>query len=474
MASSEKSLELIPYEFEGKVIYRDPTQAEDEFLAGLSTAGPLRPIPSLSVAPGPAPTRDPTPFQQGAATVRRGLQSAGVPPWIARFVPGTETEAMLTAIPGGALAGRAVGPLRAALGTVPRRVGAAAGIGALGGVMEGQSPGATATLTGVGQAAGEGLMRGGGLILRHFPFLGPWLTRTAERGARQAVQAVSGPLAQVMERTPGPLGTKVRETVREGGPGRDALSAAFEKGIQDVKGLLGGAKVTSPALSSVWREIRPKGATLPAHVALTPGAGGTFTIEQAARLLQEARGQAGKMMKGTGAETIKGEQLIQRAGGAEEQLINSMKKLNPKAAERFIEYNKDYAKGRAFVDIIDDAKALASTPVGPFVDSRRVQVYMSQNQASLERRFGKPVFDEVWKIVGRGGRLGGADDTELASGLGRVWLSIKGSVGLAPGTTIGRQYLGKPPLQPGPVTGGTAGAFMAQRLAPGPPQETSE
>jgi hypothetical protein len=362
----------------------------------------------------------------------------------------------------------ALGPL----GALGRILGAAggAGIGSAGSGNDLATVGKDAGIYGATTALGEGAMAVGGKIVRSLPWMKGLINEGVARDTAQVAETVSpalGPAigtarAGVSPTLKGGTTAAALQETALGQGGKQALGGAFEQGMLDTTLAAQGQGVQSRALQTAW-ELLPGGNPLADRLknSLAPSPNGTFSPQQAERLLAELGDAA---FKGEAASPIArgigGLELRRLYGQAVNETTGG---LPAPAGEILAGTRRDFAGGNAIMEGLRAPQAFQGLPNRVMLNTPAVGQYLSTNRAELESKLGPEGFRALVDAVLGGGQVGTRDILTPGAGgplaaLAQVYGRGQGGapqiIGSAVRTglpNLGSEYTGRAPysLDPG-------------------------
>jgi hypothetical protein len=266
-------------------------------------------------------------------------------------------------------------------------VGAAAGA-----LIEGKDPLQEGAEAAGWNAVGEGVMGVGGRAVRSLPTVKGRIAEKQARAITDAIRVVSPELADVIGQNRnaveltvrGPRTSAALQETALGGSGRDALSAAFERGMTEVDRLAPGATVNGPALQRAYAMMP----ALAQEQLVGPVGAGGFTPRQAQEILAWTGSKAfSEAPLGQGVGKVPQQRLWSNALN---ETVTGLRAASHDAAEVFVQTRAPYAGGMQYLDMLSTGKG------GPFrsygnrlnLDENAVRDFVSANRMELREKLG--------------------------------------------------------------------------------------
>jgi len=413
--------------------------------------------------------RAPGEILTGQRPVVTGLQAPAEYQTPPESAPGRFAAEVLNAVPENMTsAGAQLGTLGLSrYGPLLRVLGAAGGAG-LGSAASGNDLGTVAKDAGLyGAVTGglEGASAGVSKLIRSLPWIKGLLNEGVASGTADVAQTVNPALGPAIETARGGIaptlkGGRTAAALQEtalGQGGKQALGGAFEQGMLDTTLAAGGQGVQSRALQTAW-DLLPTGNPLADRLknALAPSPNGTFSPQQAERLLAELGDAA---FKGEAASPI-----ARGIGGLElrklyGQAVNETTAGLPAPAGDILSgTRRAFAGGNALMEGLREPQAFQGLPNRIMLNTPALGQYLSTNRAELESKLGPDGYRALANAILAGGQVGTRDILAPGSGsplaaLAQVYgrgqggaPQIIGSVLRTGLPNLGSEYTGRAPF----------------------------
>jgi hypothetical protein len=361
----------------------------------------------------------------------------------------------------------ALGPL----GPLGRILGAAggAGTGSWGMGKEWSDVAKDVGLYGAVGALGEGAVAVGSKIIRSLPWIKGLINEGVSSGTADVPRTVSPALGPAIETARagvspmlkgGTTAAALQETALGQG-GKQAMGGAFEQGMLDTTLAAQGQGVQSPALQMAW-DLLPTGNPLTDRLknSLAPSPNGTFSPQQAERLLAELgeaafKGEAASPI----ARGISGLELRRLYGQPVNETTSG---LPAPAGDILAGTRREFAGGNAIMEGLREPQAFQGLPNRIMLNTPAVGQYLSTNRAELEAKLGVEGFRALRDAILSEGQLGtrdilapgaGGPLSALAQVYGRGQGGAPQIIGSAVRTglpNLGSEYTGRAPFSMSP------------------------
>lgn len=285
----------------------------------------------------------------------------------------------------------------------------------------------------VGQAAGEGV---GNVVGKAAGYVG----RQLKGGAQKLLDEYGGKLAEII---PGVGGQKFTPTrffdVVMGGKGDQALSDAYQAGIDNIKQQVGpNAFLQSPTITRIINKYLPKseygpdlgiigraGGTAPAHLILGgQTTGNAISVEQAIKAAQEIGARARIAAKAPEGGIL-GRDLSQANNELRQAIEDELNNTAPGAGEIYKQINDAFHKGTTVLETLKGPKNATAEKIfqqgatGPKINTGALARAHNMAAAALENdRIGA---SELGAASRRGADIGAGDVAMKIPGTGLIF-----------------------------------------------------
>lgn len=376
---------------------------------------------------------------QAIPGVGQAAAAAKIAPWLVR------AGASALGAMGGSVAGGETAPLEVA------KEGAGAAVGQMG-----------------GEAAGKAIGGAGGYIGRQI-----------KGGAQKLLDDYGSKLAELI---PGVGGKKFTPTrffdVVMGGKGDQALSDAYQAGINDIKTKVGpNAFLQNPTITGIINKYLPKsdygsdigiigrtGNTAPAHLVLGgETSGNPISVDDALKAAQELAARA-RLAAGRPEGAILGRDMTQANSQLRQTIADELNNMSPGAGDTYHSINDAFRKGVSILGVLKDNadKIFQQGATKPKVNTGALARVHNMAAEQLQ----KVGADELGAASRRGADIGAGDVAMKIPGTGLIFggSGIRGR--LSEGGIPLPNYAGQPTAgsAASPFVSGAIGQITLNRL----------
>lgn len=273
---------------------------------------------------------------------------------------------------------------------------------AVGALMEGKDPLSEGAQTAGWNALGEGVMGGGGKIIRSLPNVKGRIVESQARGMVDAIRSVSPELANAVEANRGAVaptlrGPKTSAALQEtalGPSGGDALSGAFERGMTQIDKLAPNATVMGPSLLDAYSAM-PQLARDRLIGTVAPGG---FTPRQAQEVLSWLGSDAFNAAPlGQGVGPVPKQKMW---ADALKETVGGLHAASPDAANVFTQIRPPYAGGQQYLEMLRQPGAFSSYGNRLNMNENAIRNYSSSNRMDLAEKLGPDGYAALMKVLG--------------------------------------------------------------------------